>query len=129
MIKELGIAILLCAFAVAPTWAEPGCPGTNQVEMNECAAASFKKADAELNKLYKMQIDRLEDEDAKQRLRDAQRAWIAFRDTACLYEAGPPDESGSIWALEHFSCLNYHTRKRIEDMKEYLACDSPPCPE
>jgi uncharacterized protein YecT (DUF1311 family) len=117
------------ALAVASMCAEARCPESNQLEMNECASQSYKIADAELNKLYKKQIDRLQGEEAKERLRDSQRAWIVFRDKACLFENGPREESGSIWPQLNYMCLEYHTRKRIADIKKYLACHGAPCPE
>ncbi len=128
-IRALTSTAIFFTFAVASMLAEAGCPESNQLEMNECAAKSFKKVDSELNKLYKNEMNRLQDEKTRERLRESQRAWIIFRDKACRFENGPAEESGSIWPQLNFSCLERHTRKRIEDIKKYLACHGAPCPE
>lgn len=99
-----------------------------QTEMNACAAARFEHADDELNVLYRRQIDRLRKASTKARLRQAQRAWIAFRDKSCVYQTGPQEKSGSIWPLEHFACMERETKQRALDMKQYLACQQTACP-
>lgn len=104
------------------------CDGT-QLEMNYCAAAKSEHADNELNAHYQRQMNLLRTTASKARLRDAQRAWLTFRDKACLYEAGPPEESGTSWPLDHFGCMERITIPRIQDMLEYLQCTTPGCPE
>lgn len=100
----------------------------NQMQLNFCASADFHDADLEMNNLYTTQMTRLTDPE-KSRLRDSQRAWLVFRDKACLYEARARDESGSIWPLEHFACLTAHTKQRVEDLKGYVACTQNGCPD
>jgi uncharacterized protein YecT (DUF1311 family) len=99
----------------------------NQTQLNFCAAADYYEVDLELNRIYSEQMRRLS-EPNRSRLREAQKAWIEFRDKACLYEAGPREESGSIWPLSHFGCLTAHTRQRMEDLKGYLSCTQDGCP-
>jgi uncharacterized protein YecT (DUF1311 family) len=99
---------------------------TTQLEMNECAAERFKNADDELNRLYKENLDTLTAD--RDNFRDMQRAWVTFRDKACFYETGPRENGGSIWPLMHLNCMEYHTKKRIEDLKMYLSCTSNDCP-
>ena len=56
----------------------------SQTGMNICAAADYRAADAELNQTYDKIVKRLGADDAtKKRLKEAQRAWIAFRDAEC----------------------------------------------
>lgn len=126
----LCIVLALSAPALAHAEHESGkwdCSGT-QLDMNYCAAARFKHVDDELNALYRRQLDRLETAATKSRFRDSQRAWLAFRDKSCLYQAGPREESGSTWPLENFSCMEYHTKQRLTDLKHYLACTQNGCP-
>jgi len=53
------------------------------VQMIDCAAADLSAADARLNAVYqKARAGR--DDIAKTLLRDAQRAWIKYRDAECL---------------------------------------------
>ena len=67
-----------------------------QVEMTGCAAQAFEAADGDLNLAYKMARDMARRLDqglpadhipAEIILRDAQRAWIAYRDQACEAES------------------------------------------
>jgi len=48
-----------------------------QADMNAQARADFARADAELNKTYKAILTKLPDAESKQKLKDAQRVWIA----------------------------------------------------
>ena len=48
----------------------------------------LRVADAELNAVYQKALDAMPDGDAKEKLRDSQRAWIAYRDAeVALYAA------------------------------------------
>lgn len=98
-----------------------------QLDMNQCALAAFTKADAEMNRRYKQQMSHL-DTDGKKRLQASQRAWLQYRDSACLYETGPREESGSIWPMQNSLCQATLTRQRNEVLKTYLACRADGCP-
>ncbi|MBC7160548.1 MAG: DUF1311 domain-containing protein [Immundisolibacter sp.] len=128
--RNIGLMFVV-AGSVAFGWADSSemtcVEGGNQLQLNFCAGDDFKKADGEMNALYKEQINYLKDP-AKTRLKQSQRAWIAFRDKACLYESGPQEESGSIWPMEMSRCLWQHTKQRIEDLKSYVACRENGCP-
>ena len=101
---------------------------STQLEMNICADKDLKLADDELNRLYKEKMAALETKESKDRFRDMQRAWLVFIDKACFYETGPREEGGSIWPLTYAKCKEYHTKKRIEDLKGYLDCTQNGCP-
>jgi uncharacterized protein YecT (DUF1311 family) len=103
----------------------------SQLSINFAAESRFVEADDEMNRLYKMLMGRLSKKSSKNRLRDAQRAWIVFRDNSCLYEAGAPGEGGSIGNMAYSNCKEHHTTRRIEDLKQYIGCDAdtdPTCP-
>src|SRR4051812_10899539 len=84
----------------------------NQLAMNVCASYRSDLADKALNEQFRQNLTALKDAQAQTRLREAQRAWITFRDKDCLADTGPREESGSIWPLLHFSCLEKHTIRR-----------------
>ena len=127
-ISSFGLFVWAGASASAGDQQEKwNCDGT-QLEMNFCAADRYKRADEELNRLYQEQINRLETAGSKTRLRDAQRAWISFRDKSCLYQAGMREESGSIWPMEYHGCMEYYTKQRIENIRKYLSCTQNGCP-
>jgi len=59
-----------------------------QAAMNAEAWADFKKVDAELNSAYAALMAKLPDAEGKEKLKQSQRAWIAFRDAEAVFAAG-----------------------------------------
>lgn len=55
-------------------------------EMRDCSAAEYERQDQALNATYRDLMARLPAE-LKTELRDAQRAWIGFRDAECDYRS------------------------------------------
>ncbi|PJJ07079.1 uncharacterized protein YecT (DUF1311 family) [Flavobacterium sp. 1] len=86
-----------------------------QLEMNETADTNYKKADAELNKVYKQLIAIL-DQNEKPLLIQAEKDWVRFRDSHCKFDASQY-EGGSIKPLVYSTCLEELTRKRIAEIK------------
>jgi len=86
-----------------------------QLEMNETANVKFKKADAELNKVYK-QLMAILDKNEKQLLIQAEKDWMKFRDSHCKFDSSQY-EGGSIQPLIYSTCLEELTRKRIAEIK------------
>ena len=79
---------LLLLLATTAVQAEQDCTApVTQTDMNICAFQDYQRADAKLNAAYKKRVASLEKAQLE-RLRTAQRAWIAFRDAQCRYEAG-----------------------------------------
>ena len=58
-----------------------------QAAMNAQARAQFEKADGELNKTYEALLTKLPDAASKQKLKESQRAWLAFRDAEAAFAA------------------------------------------
>jgi uncharacterized protein YecT (DUF1311 family) len=54
--------------------------------MSACAHREYEAADAELNKAYNRLASKL-DADARARLKEAELAWIKYRDANCEYES------------------------------------------
>jgi uncharacterized protein YecT (DUF1311 family) len=86
-----------------------------QAEMNETANVNYKKADAELNKVYK-QLMAILDKNEKQLLIQAEKDWMKFRDSHCKFDASQY-EGGSIRPLLYLTCLEELTTKRISELK------------
>lgn len=89
--KELPLETLSRPVALAGNHCRSGrtglyCAG-DTTDMNICAFQDYQRADAKLNAAYKKRVASLEKAQLE-RLRTAQRAWIAFRDAQCRYEAG-----------------------------------------
>ena len=93
-----------------------------QLEMNDKAAAEFAKADKELNEVYAKVLGVL-DEEAKERLKKSQRAWIAFRDAEAAFRADAEARGGSMWPLVHEGIRGTLTKERVKMLREYLLED------
>lgn len=92
-----------------------------QADLNACAGADFAKADAALNAAYKIVHDRLS-ADGQTRLRDAERAWIAFRDAECNFRSSG-DDGGSAAVMIDVQCQAYLTNQRAEDLNKMKTCE------
>lgn len=94
----------------------------NQTQMTACAADALKRADRELNQLYRQMEDRLKGDDTtRQLLVDAQRKWIGFRDSECAFTT-VRTAGGSINAMNMNNCLAERTRNRVIELQNHLAC-------
>ena len=100
-----------------------------QVDMNQCAAEDYRKADAAMNAQWAetraamLAWDKAtppsDDNGAAKRLLASQRAWLAFRDAACDVE-GYSVEGGSMQPLVISSCLAALTTRRTEELKSLV---------
>lgn len=120
---RLCFALILLAASASFACAEDCENATDQAAMNACADESFKKADADLNAVYKKLQDRKsDDEEATKALIAAERAWIEFRDAECRFDSA--DNLGSsIYPLVYADCQERLTRTRIEQLDRYLRCE------
>lgn len=89
-----------------------------QSEMNVTTNAKYKKADTELNKVYKQLMSILDKKD-KPLLIQTEKDWIKYRDSHCKFDASQY-EGGSIQPLIYSTCLEELTRKRIAEIKESI---------
>jgi uncharacterized protein YecT (DUF1311 family) len=101
---------------------------TTQMDLNQCAVDNLKSADKALNNVYQALIAKQDEAASKQRLKAAQRAWIAFRDRECAFEVGPQETGGTIWPTENAGCLEGITATRIRELKQALSCSPLACP-
>ncbi len=109
------------------------CPDAfTQAELNLCARGLYEEADAELNRAYRDLMRSVEvgpgederwqayDRRQRQRHRDAQRAWIPFRDAHCETVAAQY-EGGSMEPMVRVLCLARATRERTAQLRALLA--------
>ena len=92
-------------------------PMTTQ-DMNICAGQKYKVVDRKLNQVYRQLQSRISGKQ-KQRMTDAQLAWIKFRDANCIYEKGE-FEGGTMASYVGTSCFAGMTQKRTKELEEYL---------
>jgi uncharacterized protein YecT (DUF1311 family) len=125
LLLPAGLALLAAQPSPAQEW---HCDNPQaQMEMNACAAIDFERADAELNAEYRRAIasarvaDREFDDAGDRRpgdeatLREAQRAWVAFRDAQCRLE-GYEARGGSMEPMLYEGCRARLTRARIRQL-------------
>ena len=124
------VTFVLACLASLPAWAqEVDCANAMaQQDLNQCAYADWEAADADLNAAYQgaMAILRGWDEAAAPgdqggavALRDAQRAWITFRDAACAVE-GYPMRGGSAEPLLVYGCMRQLTEERTAHLVGFV---------
>ena len=94
---------------------------TTQLDMNVCAAAAQKTADQQLNKTYNTLIARIADPDAIAQLRNAEKAWLAYRDQECTFETSMT-VGGSVHPMIVAQCLETKTRARTKELQQLLQC-------
>ena len=135
----LSLALLLAA--QDPQW---NCANPQaQQEMNFCAAEDFRRADAELNGAYRAAIAEAQQADREYRflddeaggrptgepgweasLREAQRAWIGFRDAHCRLQSLEA-RGGSMQPMLDSGCRAALTRARTAELRG----PNPECPD
>lgn len=94
-----------------------------------CSKKTFENSDIELNKTYKTVLSTVRKEynsqpDLKtefvEKIKNAQKAWITFRDTNCVVYSFQIDESSQAYETSMYSCKNDMTRRRIEELNGIL---------
>ena len=97
---------------------DPCANAQTQAEMNQCAGKAFRAADATMNQAYKRLVSMLDPNETAQ-LKEAQLAWLKYRDTNCEFVA---DEykGGSIRPLILATCLGNMTKSRTAELKTQI---------
>lgn len=85
-------------------------------KMQDCIAEEYEYQDRRMNTAYAQLMQRL-DGDAEARLRDAQRDWVARRDTECV----PGDDPGQAQMLVSDDCSMELTAARAAELEKMLA--------
>jgi uncharacterized protein YecT (DUF1311 family) len=116
----------LCQSKEHPCWKT----ALAQSEMNHCADEDARSANVELNHVYQDLLSKTKgDANAEKKLREAQRAWIAFRDAqlGALYPAEDKQrEYGSIYPMCYAKVATAMTKERIVQLRRMLQ-DMDPC--
>jgi uncharacterized protein YecT (DUF1311 family) len=122
------ILLTLALLSQEPT-AEDCRDPQSQMMMNMCAARDFEIADRELNAAYREAIAGARAEDAELDrasdprptseavLREAQRAWAAFRDAHCTLQGYQEARGGSMEPMSYNVCRATLTRERTAQLR------------
>ncbi len=106
----LALAGLTRAAEIDPCQAASATPG----ERNQCSLARYQQADRALNEAYKQVMTHL-NAGEKQKLREAQRLWIDFRDANCEARAQPAVDKAFYPSVKH-DCLREMTQYRSREL-------------
>jgi uncharacterized protein YecT (DUF1311 family) len=113
----LTVAALCGSQARAQQTSNPCDQAVTQMDMNQCSAGQYKKADAQLNTVYAAILKWLKsDKIAVQKLTAAEKQWIRYRDLHCnavMHQS----EGGSIAPLMWSSCMEALAKDRIEEIR------------
>jgi len=116
-------ALALLAFlmlAASPARARDCTNPATQADITACAGEDEAGSDAALNASYKALFAMLAPAD-QARLRDAQRAWIVFRDKECAFRTSPYSD-GSIAPALQARCLADLTAQRAAQLRAQVGC-------
>ena len=112
--KQLHVALLVSLLVpIAQMRAQ------TQAAMNAQARAEFEGADAELNTTYQSVLARLPTAENKQRLKEAQRAWVASRDAGAARAAKEADR-GSMAPTLRYETMTRLTQERIKELNNIV---------
>ena len=96
-----------------------------QTEMNQCQESSYRAADEELNRVYQRLLSAYSNDSVFiGKLREAQRAWIRFRDAELAMKYPPrngqPADYGSMGSFCLSEYLEKMTYERIATLRQWL---------
>lgn len=117
LLRLLRLAAVLAAVGAA-------CLAQTQSEMNQEACRDAKKADAEMNQVYRrIMTEYRQDAPFIGKIKAAQRAWLAFRDAhlESLYPAENKQTTyGRIYPTCRCTALAAVTRRRTAELQEWV---------
>ncbi len=120
---------MLLTLLLATATAQGGCAdATTQADMNRCAQAALRRADAAMTREWQASYARMKANDAADTSRGggfgyaaaalaSQRAWLKFRDTQCVLEGGRY-AGGSMQPLVRTNCLERLTKERAQQLRD-----------
>ena len=108
----------LSALAQNPKKPEPCADAQSQAEMNICWGNEYKAADARLNQVYRQFMAKL-DEEEKVQLKNAQTAWLKYRDANCEF-VGDQYKGGTMRPMIAAICLADVTDNRTKELRAQI---------
>ena len=119
--KFFTIGILLLTASTTLMAQEDCSQYSSIVDIYHCTLNNLNEADQHLNKIYN-QVFAREDKIAQKKLRDAQRAWIKYRDLKCTYDADVMrDEKAQI--IMSLGCALVETKNKSAEFDQMINPD------
>ena len=113
ILRGSAIAAILASLLIPQVHAQ------TQAAMNAQARSEFVQAAAELNRTYEALLTKLPDAEGKEKLKKAQRAWLAFRDAEAAFVADKV-RAGSMAPTLRYETMTELTRQRIKQLETGL---------
>ncbi|MDG4883892.1 lysozyme inhibitor LprI family protein [Mesorhizobium sp. WSM4884] len=120
ILLSAALAIAAAAMLAIPARAADCAAAKTQADLATCTAKDAASSDVALNAVYKALAGRLSPADLE-RLRDAQRAWIPFRDKECAFRTQPYAD-GSAYSSLVETCKAELTKARLTQLQHQLQC-------
>jgi len=98
-----------------------GCDDGSTRAMYQCAEYWFISEDLAMNDLFKQLMEARKGKPQQKLLLKSQRAWLAFRDASCEFEASGY-LGGTQAAVESAGCAKAATEARNKQLREYASC-------
>jgi uncharacterized protein YecT (DUF1311 family) len=121
--STLAALALLMVFAVSPARAQkqkdPCANAQTQMELNDCQAREYKRADAALNAVYKQLMAKVDDAGERNSFKASQLAWIKYRDANCEFESYL-NKGGTMYSMVYDGCLTALTEERTRHLRDLL---------
>jgi uncharacterized protein YecT (DUF1311 family) len=116
--KKLKFALVFGLLSAKSLMALDCANAQSQYELSMCAQQESKMADKELNQVYKELMSRL-DEEGKNKLKDAQRKWIKFKEANADF-AADAYRGGSMEGMVYDDAIKASTIQRVKEHKDLL---------
>lgn len=122
-LKLLSFTIsLVCVFVASSAHALNCETAIATPDVSECAKQEQMVVEEKLNRVYQKalkhlnELDAEQDSKSKQKLIQAQRTWVKFRDADCdaMYTQY---EGGTIRSIVYIDCMQKHAERRVEDLE------------
>ena len=133
-LRLFSLCALLCVMPACANDVTVDCANASStLEINHCAKLELDEAERELNQAYQKLVKQLSQPDTetdnytelRQSLKDAQRAWIKFRELDCdtqflLYG------SGTIRTVAYLGCMRERAEQRTKELNHYIPYQGQP---
>ena len=93
-----------------------------------CVEQTWRRLDAQMDALYRMELQKVMGTYAERRLLHAQNLWRRWANAECLFRNGPADRGGLQWPIRQDACLTGMIRGRIAELDGFLRCSGATCP-
>ena len=119
------LLLIICATILSQNQEkkDPCADAQSQAEMNMCWGKKYKAADAKMNKTYQDFMSKL-DESEKMQLKNAQLAWLKYRDANCDFVADQY-KGGTMRPMIAAICLADVTNARVNELKSQIKDREP----